>query len=122
MMLVAVTDRVVQIKAALGEGYRRRPEILPESSLRPHQGITGELPLKEIGGLQHGEDLSKSLSAGFQRAGADRVPGIFVLPDERIGEITAVDRINVAGLFRRKRHIAASPLRHCKQLGSLPDH
>ena len=61
----------------------------------PNDGVAGKLPLDEIGRLHYGKNFAEHLAVGFVLAGPDGVIGIARLPNERIGEVTAVDRVVV---------------------------
>ena len=75
-----------------------------ESAIWPHHRIAGESPLREIVRLDDGKHLAKRLAFGLLFAGADGIIRIAGFPDERVGKVTAVNRVVVNKLRSCERH------------------
>src|SRR5689334_16344926 len=120
MIFVAMADGVKEIKFVLSIGDSRRPKVIAQLRIGPDHRAAGETPLEEIVGLEHGKNLADRLAARFEFAGADRVIDVLKLPNERIGEIAAVNRVGVSLLCGDRSHNASSTASASAQLGQSP--
>src|SRR5947207_1397046 len=108
MEFIAVAYGIIEVEFFVSIGDRRRPESITQVRLRADHGTAGKLPLKEIGGLKNGKNLSHGLAAGLCRAGADGVIDAFMLPNEWIGKIAAINWIQMGLPWRCYYHVRQS--------------
>lgn len=93
VVLVGEADGVVEVEAVIGGGDGGGPEVGAEGGVGSHEGAADEVPVEEVIGLEEREDAAEDAAEGFEFAGADGVPGVLMTPDERVGEVTAVDGV-----------------------------